>query len=303
MNKKIITIISISIFSIVLWGSISLSDEYFTSISLPIEFVELSEDYSINTQRLSNVSISLKGDGWALAGLALGRKLKFYIRPQNETGRQIISSRNEIEQNQLLPSNVQVVEIQPDVIEFEVEPNSFKRVPIEPNTEIDLKPGYGVTSQIVIEPDSVDISGPLSRINLIDKVRTLQTEFNSVDKRVTAILTLEPIESIGYYYNTTKIDFEVQKIVDKTFDDVPVKVRNVPNTKQLDLYPAKIKIVIRGGINVLGKLLAEDLNPYVTFDQALNDTLGAIEPIIEIPAFTEIIVTKPSKLDYIIKQY
>jgi YbbR domain-containing protein len=303
MNKKIITIISISIFSIVLWGSISLSEEYFTSISLPIEFIDLSDDFSINTQRLKKVSVSLKGNGWSLAGLSLGRSLKFYIRPQNEAGRQVISSRNEIEQNQWLPSNVQVVEVQPDVIEFDVEQISFKRVPIEADYSLDFKSSYGIISEVKIDPDSVDISGPLSRIKLIEAVKTKKREFKNIDKKVTAQLVLEPIESIKYYYDATLLEFDVQKIVDKTFDDVTVEVRGVPSTKQLDLFPPKIKIVLRGGINVLGKLVVEDLKPYVTFDQALSDTLGAIQPIIEVPEFTEVIITKPNKLDYIIKQY
>lgn len=303
MNKKIITIISISIFSIVLWGSISLSEEYNTSYTLPIEFVDLSDDYSINTDKLKKVSISLKGDGWSLAGLALKSELKFYISPQNEEGRQVISSRNEIERNDWLPSNVQVTEVQPDVIEFDVERISFRRVPIDPDIAVNFKDEYGMISNISIEPDSVDISGPESKIKNIEKVKTELIEFNNVDNSVSANVPLEKIESIDYYYNFTKIEFDVQKISNKTFEDVAVETRNVPTSKQLDLFPPKIRVVLRGGINVLGKLVSEDINPYVTFDQALNDTLGAITPIIEVPEFTEVIVIKPNKLDYIIKQY
>jgi hypothetical protein len=303
MNKKIITIISISIFSIVLWGSISLSEEYNTSYTLPIEFVDLSDDYSINTDKLKKVSISLKGDGWSLAGLALKSELKFYISPQNEEGRQVISSRNEIERNDWLPSNVQVTEVQPDVIEFDVERISFRCVPIDPDIAVNFKDEYGMISNISIEPDSVDISGPESKIKNIEKVKTELIEFNNVDNSVSANVPLEKIESIDYYYNFTKIEFDVQKISNKTFEDVAVETRNVPTSKQLDLFPPKIRVVLRGGINVLGKLVSEDINPYVTFDQALNDTLGAITPIIEVPEFTEVIVIKPNKLDYIIKQY
>ncbi|MBL1212770.1 MAG: YbbR-like domain-containing protein [Ignavibacteriae bacterium] len=303
MNKKIITIILIFIFSIVLWGSISLSKEYFTSLSLPIEFIDLSDDYSINTDRLKKVSVSLKGDGWSLLGLALKSKLKFIIRPQDEEGRQVISSRNEIEQNDWLPSNVQVVEVQPDVIEFDVEKISFKRVPIEKNISIQYKNDYGIISTISISPDSVDISGPESKIKNIEKIKTEFTEFNNVDKSVSANVPLEKIKSIEYYYNFTRVEFDVQKIVDKTFENVEVETRNVPSSKQLDLFPSKIRVVLRGGINVLGKIASENIKPYVTFNQALNDTLGAIIPTIDVPEFTEVIVIKPSKLDYIIKQY
>ena len=302
MNKKIITIISISIFSIVLWGSISLSEDYSLFLTLPIEFIELSDDYSINTAQLKSVSMRVGGDGWSLVGLYIEGDLRFYIRPQNEVGRQLISLRTAIEQNEWA-KDLQVLDVLPNVIEFDVEQISFKRVPIEADYSLDFKSSYGIISEVRIDPDSVDISGPLSRIKLIEAVKTKKREFKNIDKKVTAQLVLEPIESIKYYYDATLLEFDVQKIVDKTFDDVTVEVRGVPSTKQLDLFPPKIKIVLRGGINVLGKLVVEDLKPYVTFDQALSDTLGAIQPIIEVPEFTEVIITKPSKLDYIIKQY
>ena len=69
------------------------------------------------------------------------------------------------------------------------------------------------------------------------------------------------------------------------------------------IFPVKIDVVLRGGINLLGKLNSSDIKAYVDFSQALNDTLGGIEPYFEIPPFTTIIDKKPGKLEYIIKQF
>ena len=60
---------------------------------------------------------------------------------------------------------------------------------------------------------------------------------------------------------------------------------------------------MRGGISQLSKMKNNDLNVYVNFEQAINDTTGAIEPIIDIPEFTSLIDIKPNRLEYIIKKY
>jgi YbbR domain-containing protein len=303
MKKKVITLILISIFSIVLWISISLSDEYRTSITLPVEFVELPEDYSINTSQMNEVSISLKGEGWSLAGLSFVRDLKFYIKPEDTFGKQVISSRNAVEQNAWLPSNIQVLEVEPAIIEYVVEKVKRKIVPVRSVIKIDYKPGYGIVSNITLYPDSVEIYGPESRIDDIEFVNTELTSFPGIDKKVSEIVNLEKIQSINFSSNSTRMEFDVQKIVDKTFEEILVETINVPPSKSIELFPRKIKLVLRGGINELSKLTNEDFNPYVTFSQALNDTLGAIVPFIEVPEFTRIIEIKPGKLDYIIKQY
>ena len=100
-----------------------------------------------------------------------------------------------------------------------------------------------------------------------------------------------------------QVNFDVQKIVDKTFDDLVVETRSIPSRYELIVAPTKISVILRGGINMLSKIKNEDIKSYVKFEQAINDTTGAIEPIIEIPEFTSLIDIKPDRLDYIIKKF
>ena len=48
---------------------------------------------------------------------------------------------------------------------------------------------------------------------------------------------------------------------------------------------------------------SEDIISYVKFIQVINDTTGAVEPIINIPNFTSLVNKVPQKVEYIIKKY
>jgi hypothetical protein len=62
-------------------------------------------------------------------------------------------------------------------------------------------------------------------------------------------------------------------------------------------------VVLRGGINLLGKLKAEEIRPYIDYGDIIKDTLGQIEPKLKIPFFSTIVDKSPEKFQYIIKKF
>ena len=303
MKSKVITIIFITFFSVVLWVFVSFSGDFFTTLKFPVRISGIDENKSLSGQSAQEVEINLKGQGWQLAQLTFGLSPDFIVNAKNTFGNQTISLKDEIETNSWLSTNLQVLDIEPEKINFNVEIITRKKVKIEPNVDLQFKPDFGLVSDIILSPDSVIITGPESVVSKIEKVLTAKKNFSGTDRNVIESIPLQKIDFVEMSFEQTAIKFNVQKIVDKTFENVIVEIRGVPSSRQLLLFPVKINVVLRGGINLLGKLSNSDIVAYVYFNQALSDTLGAIEPSIEIPSFISIIDKKPGKLEYIIKQF
>ena len=303
MKSKIISIIFITFFSIVLWVFVSLSGEYFATLKFPVKVSGIEENKSLANQSIKEVQLNLKGQGWQLAQLTFGLSPDFVVNSKKNFGEQTVSFKDQVEENPWLSSNLQVLGIEPEKINFSVENITHKKVKIEPKINLDFKPNYGLVSDIVLSPDSVTITGPETIVSKIEKVFTEEKDFAVADRNIIASIPLQKINFIETSLEQTVIKFNVQKIVDKTFESILVEIRGVPSSRQLLLFPVKIDVVLRGGINLLGKLNSSDIKAYVDFSQALNDTLGGIEPYFEIPPFTTIIDKKPGKLEYIIKQF
>ncbi|MBU2492628.1 MAG: hypothetical protein KJ571_08395 [Bacteroidetes bacterium] len=303
MKSKIISIVFISFFSVVLWVFVSFSGEYFTSIKFPIKVSGIPENQSIANQSINEVTLNLKGQGWQLAQLTFGRNPDFYVKANSKTGKQSLSLRNEIDANTWLSTSLQVIEIEPEKIEFTVEAVKSKTVQIESLADITFKTNFGLVSGINLSPDSVEITGPESIVSKINKVYTEKKKFENTDRAINESINLQKINFIEMSFEKTNIQFDVQKIVDKTFENILVGIRYVPASRELLLFPAKINVVLRGGINILGKLSNDDVKAYINYNQALYDSLGAIEPYVESPEYTTVIDKKPRKLEYIIKQF
>jgi len=114
---------------------------------------------------------------------------------------------------------------------------------------------------------------------------------------------LADIPNVTYEKSYVTVGLDIEKIVEKSFDGIPVKVNDVPNDRQVLLLPNQISIGLRGGVDVLAKLAGFQFNAHVTYRNVILDTLGSVRPKIIIPENTDLIYTKPERLKYIIKKF
>ncbi len=303
MKKKVITISVIAIISLGLWISVALSEVFITTVEVPVRFTDLPKNYSIGSTSVDNVYLQVKGKGWDLAKLKLGGDTEFNISVHRRTGKYKSDLNNFIDANTWLAASFQVLEISPAQIEYEIERTGSKRVPVMQNIKLDFKAGFGPASKIQIEPGMVEIFGPANLLQKIDTIKTELREFTDISDNVKLNIPFDLPDGITSSQTECSIEFDVQKIVDKTFESILIETRNVPPNKELILYPAKINVVLRGGINKLGRLTNDSIKVYVDFWTALKENGNTIEPIVEFPQFTTLTITQPKKLEYIIKQY
>lgn len=303
MRKKILNISASFLFALGIWGSVSLSGDYFTSVALPVKFVELPANYTVSSSSIDTVYLNMKAQGWRLASLNLGGGAYYYVSAEMDSGAFAVNLRNSLTENNWLSSGVEVINIYPDNINFKVDRIQSKKVRVKWNAGFEFSPNYGIVSDINLIPDSVIVYGPKTKLDAIDFVKAEYAKFTDIDKDLYEHLDLAPQKGLTYNTMSVTLRASVDKIVDRTFDGLPVEARDVPPSTELTLYPNNVSVVLRGGLNFLGKLKESDLNVFVNFQTAYADTTGSIEPIVEIPDFTQAISVMPARLKYIIKKF
>jgi len=303
MQPKLFKILLASLLSIILWVFVSFSNDYTTSLRVPIEFTNVKEGNALLTQSNSDISLTIKGQGWSLAQIAFGPEIQYRISTNENLGIQKFDVRDAISENTWLSSSIQVVLISPLEISYSIERLNYKVVPIVADIAIEISEGYGLVSNIKLTPDSVKISGPKSLVKSIKEISTENYQFENIDENISEQLKLKSIKHLSLENDLINMEYEIQKISDKTFKDIPIKVVNVPNLRELDLFPPNIDVTLRGGLQNLGIQNVDGISAVVDFNDAFRDTLGFVKPKITIPEFTTLINAKPNTLKYIIKQY
>lgn len=303
MNKKLISIILVFIFSVILWISVTLSNSYFTMIKAPIKVVNIPSGYAAYSPEIKEVQLKLKGEGWKLAFLTMSGNVEYTVSAEYDSGNKVFDLTESLGENQWLSSGIQVFNIFPERIPLKIERMFKKKVIVSADINLSFADEFGLTFPVTKNPDSVTIYGPKTIVKSINTVKTESLSLINLNKNITRRVRLKEIYGVNFDRDYISLYLNVEKIVDKEFDKIDIKIKNVPEGYSISLFPNNLKVVLRGGINTLGRMKTSDLNSYVDFNEIINDTTGTIEPIINIPEYTTIIKKEPNYLKYIIKKF
>jgi len=303
VKKKIPIIIISVIFSIIVWGTISLSSEYYSNIEVPLRIINFPQGYTTSSELPKKVTVKLKGEGWKLFTLNIGKEVTYDVSVKGDSGFKEIKIADYLSDNRWIVSELAVIDIIPGKISCLIERKIKKNIAITADIKLDFKAGFGLSKQITLEPDSVMVEGPQSLLKNLSEVKTKEVKLSSLDKRTIKNIGFAELPGTDFGTNFVTITLEVQRIVDKQFDDITVEVLDVPPGRNVVLLPNKISCSVRGGIEILGKLEKKQFNAFIHYREIVLDTLGSVVPQMDLPANTNLVYIKPDRLRYIIKKY
>jgi hypothetical protein len=303
VKKNIPLIIISAVFAIILWGSITLSEEYYANVEIPLKLTDFSDKYAISTELPKLITIKLRGQGWKLFSVNVGKDVSYNVSVNNEIGNQQVALMDYLTDNRWVLSEMSVIDIIPEKVAFSIEEKLTKRVSIVPELIIDFKAGYGLAMPVKLEPDSVTITGPWSLVDSLSSVNTNIIKLSSLDKMISKTIDFVKLPGTTFEKNFTTVHLDVQRIIDNQFDDIAVEILNVPPDRNVILLPNKVSFSVRGGIEILGKLDKDMFKAFVLYRDVVLDSLGSVIPRIELPENTELRFVKPERLRYVIKKF
>jgi len=303
VKNKIYLIILSVLFSILIWGSVTLSEEFYSTMDFNIKIVNQPSGYTCGIINPEKISVKLKAKGWQLLTLGIGSKQEYSVSADKDSGVITVDPFNEINENSWLISGLSITEISPREISFKVEKLKFKRLKIEAATDISFSDGYGLGTPIKVYPDSVLVAGPSSVLEKISTIKTNLVKLSSLDNKLKLVTNLEEPKGFQLEQENVELTFDIQRIVEKTFENIKVNIVGMPSDRDIVLIPNNISCSLRGGINILGKINPNEISASIDYREIVYDTLGSIQPKIVIPKNTQLIFIKPVRLNYIIKKF
>lgn len=303
MRKKLNIFIASVIFAFILWGSISLSEIYYTNVNVKLTLYNFPQGYTTGSQLPEKIKLRVKGQGWRLVSINVGPETEFKASVGGDSGSHNINLYDFLESNRWLLSDVEIINIFPDSLRFFVERIISRKLPVISGLGLEFKPGYGLASDIILRPDTVVVSGPFSLLKTMKEITTVDKSLSLLDSRTKLEVNLPLMNGIEYNANLIEVILDIQRIVDKQFENITVDVIDMPPRKEVVLLPNKIGFNVRGGIEILGKLKPDQFLAYVRYQSLVQDTTGSVTPILEMPKNVTLQYVKPDRLRYIIRSF
>lgn len=301
-NNFHIIIISF-LLSIIIWTSISLSGEYYLNSIVPLKLTDLPQGFSLGVDIPEKVTVRLKGRGWSLINFVMSDDIYLRASLRSDSGKINLNLLSQINENSWAGSDIHVLNVIPSIVTVKVDKSIEKRVPVLPGFDLNFKTGYGLATPISIEPDTITLVGSFSLLKKIESVKTEMLNFSNLDQSMDFETQIENIKNVRRSSSKVFVSLDVQKIVDREFTEILVHPENVPADRTVVFLPSTINITLRGGIEWISSLTADDLRSSVEYNEVLQDTLGSVSPKLSLPQNVELIKVKPERIRYIIKKF
>lgn len=131
-----------------------------------------------------------------------------------------------------------------ETLTFNLEKQSFKKVPVALASDIRCHPQYMIVGEIELRPDSVVVYGNAKDLDGVSKVTTRSVVLENIDKSVQGIVDLERLDGFRVDAEQVYYSFDVQRYVENT-KVVPVTVRNAPKGKNFMVLPSSVTVTYR----------------------------------------------------------
>lgn len=290
--------------SVVLWLSLNFNQVYEIEKTVPVNF-RVSKPYSVSGNIPLNLEVKFRGVGWNLMRLFTSLNLEFnYEVSAKKKENFTILTKDYLRANLDLSQNLDIISVYPETLFVKVDMYEEKYVKLLPHMQINCREGYQVVGQPTLQPDSLKIGGSIELLRNINHLNTKYIVFDNVNAGISRnIFVSDSLSNLLWLsQNEVKLNVSIELTAEKDFENIEIKVPNVPDDKEVLLIPQNVTVQLKGGVNQLAQIENSRIIAKVDYYKILSDTTGSVVPYFDIPPGCVVIAVKPDIIQYVIKK-
>lgn len=285
------------LFAIALWIYTSFNSVYKYYTTVPFS-IQLPETRAIENDLPKTFILQVQGTGWNLFNLnAFNNSKKIFIdwSKKQIDDSTVVVTRSDFLKGVQSMEGVQVEEFTPEFLTIKTGRIVTKKVPLVHNIKIIPNENFTLVGNIMLIPDSVEISGNEKLLATIIEWRTVDAEFKEITQTFRSEINLSDTLSGIVSLRRTKVDFytDIQQLAEIEIPDVELVIRGGSMPRDSKLYPPQVNLIVQGGINELEKLTKERVAATLDINDIISDSTGVMIPKIDIPSGFKLLKMEP----------
>ncbi|MFQ3598707.1 MAG: hypothetical protein SNJ55_08750 [Chloroherpetonaceae bacterium] len=303
--RRVPAIVGSLFFALLIWFFVAMTKRYTAAVSLPLVIKTEGATRTVKGEYPLRIQVKLESEGWKILSLYLGQT-EWAIDLSNEVQKDVLEIETLAKASQYikpLPEGMKVLEVEPEVLELELDEKITKRVPIRLPTPPTAQSGFVVRPNVQIQPESLTVSGARSVLEQITVWKTELPTGRTVANDFQFELLLDDTLSgiVTRSVSKVKVRGTAEQLSESEFRDVPISLLKSKRPVYVTLIPSRVSVILSGAVSDLAKVRAESLAVIIDGEKLLNDTTGFIAPTVKHPKTLELRRTLPEKVQYILR--
>lgn len=308
-NKLYYTFILFSFLSVIFWFMTKLSKEYDSSIKYPVSYINLPSNKLLQEKPSEYIDIRIRATGFKLISSKVSpRKLTIdasNIYGKSLTNYYLLLSQQKLSVQKQLNTGVKVAYFIKDSVHFKLGVLNQKKVVVKLISDLLFAEGFELNNSISIQPDSILLTGPKSTLDTISFVSTGLLQKKELNVSINEFLDIKefnPDSNVSAEKDKVLITASVERFTEGSVE-VPIKVINIPDGKQINTFPKFVKVTYRIALSNFNKIDSSTFLIECDYDISENNNLPYLIPkLIGSSSMIKNARISPQKIDFLINK-
>tara|TARA_B100000809_G_scaffold263627_1_gene317335 strand:+ start:19350 stop:20318 length:969 start_codon:yes stop_codon:yes gene_type:complete len=308
-TKKQHTLLLFLMISTLFWLLTKLSKEYETKIVYAVNYINLPSSKLFQNTPETTVELVVRSTGFNLLQEKFKKgNINIGLRNVVSNGAYSYYLLSNIKHNAVqsqLEKKIELIGFSKDTLFFELGFNKRKKVPIITNFSFRFKSGYNLSNDIIVRPDSIEVSGPEIQVDKINSIKTSQLQIEDiVDDMYYEIPLLKHAElnKLNYSHDQVQVIGQVEKFTEDSFH-VSFEIIGLPVNTTITTYPKTVEVVYQVGLSNYKKIAASDFKIICNYKKSASENTRFLIPeLIKKPTLVSSIKMIPNHIEYLIQK-
>lgn len=309
VSPKIRVFVVLLFLAAIYWFFTSLSEKYTYFTYYSINYTNIPENLLFQNTPVTNVEVQIEASGFEILGHKLkSKELQFDVSDFNALGdyKYFYLPNRQIHTIQKQLKDIKLLHFNKDSLIVYLGNLKTKKVPIISHVKLNFKPGFKLTEQLQIVPDSIEVNGPEKFIDSIHDIKTKSEKRNDInaDLNFEIDLLLPNSEKKELSFETSKVRLigKVAKYTEGTME-LPIKLPLLPEGVKMELYPKSAVVKFEVSFENYQKIDTTSFRltcKYPIDSINKDETLELL--LSKKPSFVKEYSIEPQKVTYLIQQ-
>lgn len=259
------------------WLINKLSQTYTSNTTFNVTYVNIPSEFLLANTPKNELQVRLKAVGFQFLGYHLKPKeiqLDVSKVMHKDDSYYLTSDQIRIQLEAQLNNYSMLTDFDSDIIYFDFTSLETKKVPVKAMLELTYAANHILEGKIVVQPDSIQISGPKSQIDTISVIETELLKIDDLDNSFSKDVALKlPKQLNGTTYSNdfVRITGNVVKFSELVIQ-VPVTVINLPPDVKVRTFPEIVEVRCQGTLEHLKELEVIDFEVVADYTNVSSET-------------------------------
>ncbi|MCZ4244881.1 CdaR family protein [Pedobacter punctiformis] len=305
-KRRVFSLLACLVLAVAAWLFMALNNKYVYTAKTVLIYKNFPQKRAFHPLQSDTVDLQVEGTGWQLlfARLRINPQSIAVSLNQLNSKEFIVFSDQLYNINKQLESSQKVISVKPDTLYFDFTKRTVKRVAIKLIKKIDFTKQYGISSDILLNPKYVTVTGPIEELDKITEWSTDTLKLSNLQNNATVRVPMQHSthKNVSIFPSTVEVKLPVDEFTEKTIE-VPLKIINNRNYNSIKLYPKKIKVTFLVALSNYEQVDESFIQASVDADEWSNLHHNQFTvKITEFPDYCKLINISPSKIDFVVEK-